>query len=72
MELKGRYSKDCIIYTDNIEQEALSMVYSFVNHPMFKDAKIRIMPDVHAGKDIVVGFTAPFTDHVNPDQSVAT
>ena len=67
MELKGRYSKDCIIYTDNIEQEALSMVYSFVNHPMFKDAKIRIMPDVHAGKDIVVGFTAPFTDHVNPD-----
>lgn len=67
MELKGRYSKDCIIYTDNIEQEALSLVYSFVNHPMFKDAKIRIMPDVHAGKDIVVGFTAPFADHVNPD-----
>lgn len=25
------------------------------------------MPDVHAGKDIVVGFTVPFTDHVNPD-----
>ncbi|MCD8235979.1 MAG: RtcB family protein [Prevotellaceae bacterium] len=67
MELKGRYSKDCIIFTDNIESEALSMVYSFVNHPMFKDAKIRIMPDVHAGKDIVVGFTSPFTDHVNPD-----
>lgn len=67
MELKGRYSKDCIIYTDNIESEALSMVYSFVNHPMFKDSKIRIMPDVHAGKDIVVGFTAPFENHVNPD-----
>lgn len=67
MELKGRYSKDCVIFTDNIESEALSMVYSFVNHPMFKDAKIRIMPDVHAGKDIVVGFTAPFADHVNPD-----
>lgn len=67
MELKGRYSKDCIIFTDNIEPEALSMVYSFVNHPMFRDAKIRIMPDVHAGKDIVVGFTSPFSDHVNPD-----
>jgi hypothetical protein len=25
------------------------------------------MPDVHAGKDIVVGFTAPFKDCVNPD-----
>lgn len=54
-------------FTDNIEQEALSMVYAFVNHPMFKDSKIRIMPDVHAGKDIVVGFTAPFENHINPD-----
>lgn len=67
MEIKGKYCKDCVIFTDNIEQEALSMVYSFVNHPMFRDSKIRIMPDVHAGKDIVVGFTAPFENHVNPD-----
>ena len=34
---------------------------------MFEGSKIRIMPDVHAGKDIVVGFTAPFRDCVNPD-----
>jgi RNA-splicing ligase RtcB len=34
---------------------------------MFDGAKIRIMPDVHEGKDIVIGFTVPFTDHVNPD-----
>ena len=33
----------------------------------FASSKIRIMPDVHAGKDIVVGFTAPFRDAVNPD-----
>ena len=68
LELKGKYCKDCKIFTDNIEQEALSMVYHFLDNPMFEDAKIRIMPDVHAGKDIVVGFTVPFTDHVNPDQ----
>jgi RNA-splicing ligase RtcB len=43
------------------------MVYHFLDNPMFEGAKIRIMPDVHAGKDIVVGFTVPFTDHVNPD-----
>lgn len=43
------------------------MVYKFINHPMFDGAKIRIMPDVHAGRDIVVGFTVPFADHVNPD-----
>ena len=67
LELKGKYCKDCKIFTDNIEQEALSMVYHFLDNPMFEGAKIRIMPDVHAGKDIVVGFTVPFIDHVNPD-----
>ena len=67
LELKGKYCKDCKVFTDNIEQEALSMVYHFLDNPMFEGAKIRIMPDVHAGKDIVVGFTVPFTDHVNPD-----
>ena len=67
LQLKGKYCKDCKIFTDNIEQEALSMVYHFLDNPMFEGSKIRIMPDVHAGKDIVVGFTAPFVDHVNPD-----
>lgn len=67
LELKGKYCKDCKIFTDNIDQDALSMVYRFLDHPMFEGATIRIMPDVHAGKDIVVGFTVPFTDHVNPD-----
>lgn len=67
LELKGRYCKDCKIFTDNIDQDALSMIYHFLDHPMFEGSKIRIMPDVHAGKDIVVGFTVPFTDHVNPD-----
>lgn len=67
LELKGKYCKDCKIFTDNIETSALSMVYHFLDHPMFEGSKIRIMPDVHAGKDIVVGFTVPFTDHVNPD-----
>ena len=67
LEIKGKYCKDCKIFTDNIEQEALSMVYHFLDHPMFEGSKIRIMSDVHAGKDIVVGFTVPFTDHVNPD-----
>ena len=67
LQLKGKYCKDCKIFTDNIEQEALSMLYHFLDNPMFENARIRIMPDVHAGKDIVVGFTVPFADHVNPD-----
>lgn len=66
-EIKGRYCKDCIIFSDTLDQDARSIIYGFVDHPMFEGSKIRIMPDVHAGKDIVVGFTAPFRDAVNPD-----
>lgn len=67
LRLKGKYCKDCIVFTDNVEQEALSIIYYFLDNPMFDGTKIRIMPDVHAGKDIVVGFTVLFTNHVNPD-----
>lgn len=66
-QLKGRYCKDCIVYSNTLEQDARSIIYGFLDHKMFENSKIRIMPDVHAGKDIVVGFTAPFEDHVNPD-----
>ena len=45
LELKGKYCKDCKIFTDNIDQDALSMVYHFLDHPMFEGSKIRIMPD---------------------------
>lgn len=67
LELKGKYCKDCKIFTDNITPGALSLVYQFMDSPILEGAKIRIMPDVHEGKDIVIGFTVPFTDHVNPD-----
>ena len=67
LELKGKYCKDCKIFTDNITPGALSLVCQFMDSPMFEGTKIRIMPDVHMGKDIVIGFTVPFTDHVNPD-----
>ena len=35
--------------------------------PAFANAKIRIMPDTHAGKGCVIGFTANITDKVMPN-----
>ncbi len=67
LELKGKYCKDCKIFTDNIDADAMQIVYRFLENPMFDGSKIRIMPDVHAGMNIVVGFTVPFSDFVNPD-----
>lgn len=66
IEIKGNACKDVKIFTDNVETEAMSLIYSIANHPVFNDSKIRIMPDTHAGKGIVIGFTAPLNDYVNP------
>lgn len=57
---------DLKIFTENIEPEALNQVYTLVKQPAFQDCKVRIMPDVHAGKGCVIGFTANLGDKVIP------
>ena len=58
---------DVKIFTENIEAEALNQIYTLVKQPAFKDCKVRIMPDVHAGAGCVIGFTADFGDKVIPN-----
>ena len=55
------------IFTDNIEGEALNQVYTLAKLDAFKDAKIRIMPDVHAGAGCVIGFTADLGNKIIPN-----
>ena len=66
IELKGKYNKDCKVFTDNIDEESYSIIYKILNEKASENVKIRIMPDTHLGKGIVVGFTMPLTDRVNP------
>ncbi|WP_300716589.1 RtcB family protein, partial [uncultured Brachyspira sp.] len=66
IELEGKYNKDCKIFADSIEEESYSLIYNILNEKVSKDVKIRIMPDTHLGKGIVIGFTMPLTDRVNP------
>lgn len=58
---------DLKIFTENIEPEALNQVYTLVKQPAFQDCKVRIMPDVHAGKGCVIGFTADLGNKVIPN-----
>lgn len=58
---------DLKIFTENIEHEALNQIYTLVKQPAFSDCKIRIMPDVHAGKGCVIGFTADLGEKVIPN-----
>lgn len=70
LEIKGQYCKDVKVFTDNVEETALSTIYHIADCIAFKDRQIRIMPDCHDGKGIVVGFSCPVnieTDHVNPE-----
>lgn len=58
---------DLKIFTDNIEPEALNQIYTLIKQSAFADCKVRIMPDVHAGKGCVIGFTADLGDKVIPN-----
>ena len=59
--------KNLKIFTDNIEQEAIEQIDLLLEQEVFKDCKVRIMPDVHAGKGCVIGFTADLGDKVIPN-----
>lgn len=67
LEIKGEYGKDCKIFIDEVEPSAMSTIYNILNHPVSEGKKVRIMPDVHDGVDIVIGFTMPLGDMVNPN-----
>ena len=66
IELKGKENKDCKIMTTNVENEALGLIYALLDSKAFKDVPIRIMPDTHMGKGIVIGFTAPIGNMISP------
>lgn len=59
--------RDIKIFTKNIEDEAVKQIDLLLEQEPFKDCKIRIMPDVHAGKGCVIGFTADLGDKVIPN-----
>lgn len=58
---------DLKIFTNNIEQEAVYQIELLLAQDVFKDCKVRIMPDVHAGKGCVIGFTADLGEKVIPN-----
>lgn len=66
ISLKGKYN-EAICYTDSIELEASSQISELLRHDFVKDSKIRIMPDVHAGKGCTIGTTMTITDKIVPN-----
>lgn len=59
--------KDLKIFTENIDDVALEQINELLEQEAFKNSKVRIMPDVHAGKGCVIGFTGDLGDKVIPN-----
>ncbi|MBP5578965.1 MAG: RtcB family protein [Ruminococcus sp.] len=66
IELNGKYNT-AKVFTDVIEQDAITQIIAFCSQPMSAGAQIRIMPDVHAGAGCTIGTTMTITDKVIPN-----
>ena len=66
MEIKGLYNT-AKVYTDTMEDKAVSQIRTLCDQAFCKDVKVRIMPDVHAGAGCVIGFTANLGEMVIPN-----
>ena len=56
LEIKGKVNT-AICYARVVEEEAIEQIRRMCDYPMTEGSKIRIMPDVHAGKGCTIGTT---------------
>ncbi len=66
IEVRGKYNT-AICYTGELEAGACGQILEVCNQEAFQNSKIRIMPDVHAGKGCTIGTTMTITDKVVPN-----
>lgn len=66
IEIKGEYNT-AKVFTDNLEPSSEGLIKALVNKKFCEGSKIRIMPDVHAGKGCVVGMTMTIKDKICPN-----
>jgi tRNA-splicing ligase RtcB (3'-phosphate/5'-hydroxy nucleic acid ligase) len=64
--MKGKYNFAHIMI-DYIDDSTKEQIQGFLNHPAFANTHIAIMPDCHAGKGAVVGFTMKMNDYIIPN-----
>lgn len=58
---------ETLIFAETFEYEAFEQVKNMINFEPYQDAKVRIMPDAHAGKGCTVGTTMTITNKVTPN-----
>ena len=66
LEIRGKFNT-AKVFTDIIDEDSIRQVYELCNQSFSEEAKIRMMPDVHAGAGCVIGTTMTITDRVVPN-----
>lgn len=64
--IEGKHNT-ATVFTDSVEQAALTQIVNMCNQQAFAGSRVRIMPDVHAGKGCTIGTTMTITDKVVPN-----
>lgn len=65
-EIKGKVTT-AICYAKVIEDEAIEQIRRMCDYDLTRGSKVRIMPDVHAGKGCTIGTTMTITDKICPN-----
>ncbi|MCC8102309.1 MAG: RtcB family protein [Clostridiales bacterium] len=66
LEIKGKVNT-AICYAKIIEDEAIEQIRRMCDQEFTRDSRIRIMPDVHAGKGCTIGTTMTVVDKAVPN-----
>ena len=66
IEIKGKVNT-ALCFAKVIEDEAIEQIRRMCDYPMTEGSRIRIMPDVHAGKGCTIGTTMTITDKAVPN-----
>ena len=62
IEIKGKFNL-AKVFVDTLDEESYKQILSLCNQEISQGSTIRIMPDVHAGKDNVIGLTMTLTPY---------
>ena len=66
IEVKGKYN-EARIFTDVVDSTSIAQVQELCNQEFTAGSRIRLMPDIHAGKGCTIGTTMTITDKVVPN-----
>lgn len=66
IEIRGKYNS-AVIFADGTDESAVAQVQQLCNQEFTAGSRIRMMPDIHAGKGCTVGTTMTITNKVVPN-----